>query len=40
LTSDALSRIDQAMTPDAAAETRYDAAQMAMLDSERGGRPA
>jgi aryl-alcohol dehydrogenase-like predicted oxidoreductase len=35
LTADDLARIEQAVPADAAAGTRYDATQMAMLDSER-----
>jgi len=35
LTPDDLARIEQAVPPDAAAGTRYDARQMAILDSER-----
>ena len=35
LTADDLARIEEAVPPDAAAGTRYDARQMQMLDSER-----
>jgi aryl-alcohol dehydrogenase-like predicted oxidoreductase len=35
LTAEDLARIEKAVPPDAAAGTRYDAGQMAMLDSER-----
>jgi aryl-alcohol dehydrogenase-like predicted oxidoreductase len=36
LMADDLARLEKAVPPDAAAGTRYDAGQMAMLDSERG----
>ncbi|MGH2411129.1 MAG: aldo/keto reductase, partial [Chloroflexota bacterium] len=36
LTADDLARIERAVPPGAAAGDRYDARQMAMLDSERG----
>jgi aryl-alcohol dehydrogenase-like predicted oxidoreductase len=38
LMADDLARLEKAVPPDAVAGTRYDAAQMAMLDSERGPR--
>ena len=40
LAADDLARIERAIPPDAAAGTRYDARQMAMLDSERGAAAA
>jgi aryl-alcohol dehydrogenase-like predicted oxidoreductase len=36
LTTEDLAQLENAVPPDAAAGTRYDAGQMAMLDSERG----
>jgi aryl-alcohol dehydrogenase-like predicted oxidoreductase len=38
LAAEDLARLEEAVPPDAAAGTRYDAGQMAMLDSERGTR--
>ena len=38
LSADDLAAIERAVPPDAAAGDRYAAAQMAMLDSERGAR--
>jgi pyridoxine 4-dehydrogenase len=35
LMADDLARLEKAVPPDAVAGTRYDAGQMAMLDSER-----
>jgi aryl-alcohol dehydrogenase-like predicted oxidoreductase len=35
LTAEDLARLEKAVPPDAAAGDRYDAGQMAMLDSER-----
>jgi aryl-alcohol dehydrogenase-like predicted oxidoreductase len=40
LTPEDLARLEKAVPPDAAAGDRYDAGQMAMLDSERGRRSA